>query len=214
MKKSILPFLFLIFLSVYSKGQNQSIALNSYFGVYTDIDKFIYDGAFLGNYSLGWFSYQSSAETRLSGFGGIKFFTNSTPRMTISDIGNIGIGTTNPGSWKLAVNGQIRAKEIKVETSWSDFVFYDDYKLPTLNEVENHIKEKGHLKDIPSAKEVAENGIYLGEMDSKLLRKIEELTLYIIDLRKDMDRMNLDYQKLRKNIDSLNIYKNQMHSKL
>ena len=52
--------------------------------------------------------------------------------------GNVGIGTTNPSSWKLAVNGQIRAKEIKVETGWSDFVFYEDYDLPNLTEVENH----------------------------------------------------------------------------
>ena len=91
--------------------------------------------------------------------------------------GNVGIGTINPGVWKLAVNGNIRAKEIKVETGWSDFVFYEDYKLPTLEEVENHIKEKGHLKDIPSAKEVANNGIFLGEMDSKLLQKIEEINI-------------------------------------
>ncbi|MEP1487201.1 MAG: hypothetical protein ABJK28_02090 [Algibacter sp.] len=56
--------------------------------------------------------------------------------------GNVGIGTTNPGSWKLAVNGEIRAKEIKVETDWSDFVFHNNYKLPTLKEVETHIKKK------------------------------------------------------------------------
>jgi len=54
--------------------------------------------------------------------------------------GALGIGVTNPGSWKLAVNGKIRAKEIKVETGWADFVFYDDYELPTLEEVENHIR--------------------------------------------------------------------------
>ncbi|MCX2680351.1 hypothetical protein OOZ15_10400 [Galbibacter sp. EGI 63066] len=98
--------------------------------------------------------------------------------------GNIGIGTNNPGSWKLAVNGKIRAKEIKVDTDWSDFVFEETYTLPSLEDVEQHIKEKGHLKDIPSAKEVEENGIYLGEMDAKLLQKIEELTLYTIAQQK------------------------------
>ena len=56
--------------------------------------------------------------------------------------GNMGIGTVNTDGWKLAVNGKITAKEIKVDTGWSDFVFYDDYELPTLLEVENHIKEK------------------------------------------------------------------------
>ena len=102
--------------------------------------------------------------------------------------GNIGIGTTNTNGWKLAVNGKIIAKEIKVETGWSDFVFYDNYKLPTLKQVEKYIKEKGHLKDIPSAEEVKENGIYLGEMDSKLLRKIEELTLYTIQQQKEIKK--------------------------
>ncbi len=102
---------------------------------------------------------------------------------------NVGIGTTNPGTWKLAVNGKIRAKEIKVETGWADFVFYDTYKLPTLLEVEQHINQKGHLKDIPSAKEVEENGIFLGQMDAKLLQKIEELTLYTIDQDKKIKKL-------------------------
>ncbi len=109
--------------------------------------------------------------------------------ITISNNGLVGIGTINPGSWKLAVNGKIRAKEVKVETGWSDFVFKKDYKLPTIQEVENHIKNKGHLKDIPSAKEVKENGIFLGEMDAKLLQKIEELTLYTIQQQKEIDEL-------------------------
>ena len=120
--------------------------------------------------------------------------------------GNVGIGTVDPGAWKLAVNGNIRAKEIKVETGWSDFVFYDDYKLPTLEEVETHIKEKGHLKDIPSAKEVADNGIFLGEMDSKLLQKIEELTLYTIEQEKKikaLEKEKFKNEKQQKEIEEL-----------
>ncbi|MFS4457361.1 hypothetical protein [Maribacter sp. 2304DJ31-5] len=105
------------------------------------------------------------------------------PQLNISKEGNIGIGTFDTGSHKLAVEGSIGAREIKVEVgTWSDFVFHKDYNLPTLKEVEIHIKEKGHLKDIPSAKEVEENGINLGEMNAKLLQKIEELTLYQIEL--------------------------------
>ncbi|WP_299246212.1 hypothetical protein [uncultured Aquimarina sp.] len=130
-----------------------------------------------------------------------RFYTeyNGTPgseKMVIESNGNVGIGTSNPNGWKLAVNGKIRAKEIKVETDWSDFVFYANYKLPTLLEVENHIKENGHLKDIPSAKEVAENGIFLGEMDSKLLQKIEELTLYTIQQQKEIEKLKLQNKKL------------------
>ena len=119
--------------------------------------------------------------------------------------GNIGIGTTNPGNWKLAVNGNIRAKEIKVETGWSDFVFFSNYELPTLKEVEKHIKEKGHLKDIPSAKEVAQNGILLGEMNSKLLQKIEELTLYTISQQKEIQEQKEKVEKQAKQIESLEL---------
>lgn len=115
--------------------------------------------------------------------------------LIINNNGNVGIGTSN-SEWRLAVNGNIRAKEIKVETGWSDFVFYDDYKLPTLQEVENHIKDKGHLIDIPSEKEVKKNGIFLGEMNSKLLQKIEELTLYTILQEKKIEKQTKEIEKL------------------
>ncbi|MCX2679349.1 hypothetical protein OOZ15_05285 [Galbibacter sp. EGI 63066] len=119
------------------------------------------------------------------------------------DGGNVGIGTRAPGSWKLAVNGKIRAKEIKVETSWSDFVFEDNYTLPTLEEVEQHILEKGHLQNIPSAKEVEENGVYLGEMDAKLLQKIEELTLYTIEQQKEIELLKKENKAQREEIEKL-----------
>ena len=99
--------------------------------------------------------------------------------------GSVGIGTTTTGTHKLAVEGTIGAREIKVEAgAWSDFVFNKDYKLPTLKEVETHIKANGHLKDIPGEAEVKAKGINLGEMDAKLLQKIEELTLYTIEQQK------------------------------
>ncbi len=124
---------------------------------------------------------------------------NKNVRFTVENNGNVGIGTTTPGEWKLAVNGKIKTKEIKVSLDgWSDFVFYDDYKLPTLDEVENHIAENGHLKDIPSAKEVEKNGIFLGEMDSKLLQKIEELTLYTIQQQKEIKALKKQNAKIEK----------------
>ncbi|MCK4796028.1 MAG: right-handed parallel beta-helix repeat-containing protein, partial [Spirochaetes bacterium] len=111
--------------------------------------------------------------------------TNSITRMTIKNNGSVCIGTMNPGSYKLAVNGSIRAKEIVVETGWSDFVFEKNYNLKTLEEVERYIKDYGHLPNIPSESEVKANGVKLGEMDAKLLQKIEELTLYMIEIRKE-----------------------------
>ncbi|WP_010518691.1 tail fiber protein [Croceivirga radicis] len=105
-------------------------------------------------------------------------------RMIIKGNGNVGIGTTSPDS-KLAVNGNIHAKEVKIDlVGWPDYVFKDDHNLPTLEEVEKHIKEKGHLPNIPSAKEVEENGVELGEMNRLLLEKIEEQMLYILQMER------------------------------
>lgn len=109
-----------------------------------------------------------------------------------SDNGNIGIGTTSP-TQKLSVNGNIRAREVKVENNnWPDFVFAKNYQLPTLLELEKHIKEKGHLQGIPSAAEVKAYGIDLGEMNAKLLLKVEELTLHLIRMQKEIDSLKKD----------------------
>ncbi len=97
--------------------------------------------------------------------------------------GKIGIGTTTiPEEHELAIAGSAIAEEVvvKLKANWPDYVFSKDYKLPTLTEVEQHIKDKGHLANIPTAEEVAKHGVALGEMNQKLLEKIEELTLYTI----------------------------------
>jgi hypothetical protein len=111
--------------------------------------------------------------------------------MTFAHNHRVGILTQNP-TCALDVNGTIRAKEVKIEaTGWADFVFDNDYRLPGLSEVESHIKEYKHLPGIPSEQEVLENGINVAEMQIKLLQKIEELTLYVIE----QDRQNKDLQK-------------------
>lgn len=112
---------------------------------------------------------------------------------------SIGIGTSNftdgTDTYRLSVKGAIRAERVKVYTTWADFVFEKNYNLPTLEEVENHILLKGNLKDIPSAKEVEVNGIELGEMNKLLLQKVEELTLYMIQLNKEFQVLKSNLKK-------------------
>lgn len=143
--------------------------------------------------TLGEFSAENHPARMDFQLGGTKTCCGLTRMTIIGETGNVGIGILNPGDWKLAVNGKIRATEVKVETGWSDFVFYEDYDLPTLEEVERHIKTKGHLKDIPNAKEVEENGFLLGELNAKLLQKIEELTLYTIEQEKKINDLTAKY---------------------
>ncbi|ANH80050.1 hypothetical protein A8C56_02790 [Niabella ginsenosidivorans] len=122
---------------------------------------------------------------------------SSYVKMVIQSNGNVGIGVLIP-SEKLSVNGNIRAKEIKVETAnWPDYVFKPGYQLMPLNRVESFIQEHGHLPDVPSAREVAEKGIDVGANQAILLKKIEELTLHIIELEKtvrDLKQQHLDME--------------------
>lgn len=119
---------------------------------------------------------------------------------TTDNYGNIGIGTITPRN-KLDVNGTIRATEIKVETGWADFVFKKDYNLPSLDEVEDHINTYSRLPEIPSEQEVKENGVSLGEMQVKLLQKIEELTLYVIEQSKENKSLKKQIDELKSKLD-------------
>jgi hypothetical protein len=118
-------------------------------------------------------------------------------RFVISPSGNVGIGTTNPTN-KLEVNGTIRAKEVIVETTgWSDYVFAPGYKLAPLSEVEAHIASNGTLPGIPSAAEVAEKGVSVGDMQAKLLAKVEELTLHVIAQEKRIAQLEAENAALK-----------------
>jgi len=131
--------------------------------------------------------------------GSITFSTSENiERVRINQEGNVGIGTITPRE-KLSVNGKIRAHEIKIETAnWPDYVFAKDYQLPSLQETEKHIKEKGHLPGIPSADEVKTNGVDLGDMNARLLQKLEEVTLHLIKQEKELLELKKELNNLKK----------------
>ncbi|WP_338195628.1 hypothetical protein [Flagellimonas marinaquae] len=112
--------------------------------------------------------------------------------------GNVGIGTSNTQGYMFAVAGSMVAESVKVELegNWPDFVFEKNYTLLSLKEVEAFINKNGHLPNVPSAEEIKNNGIDLGEMDATLLQKIEELTLHSIQQQKEIESLKEINQKL------------------
>lgn len=131
-----------------------------------------------------------------------QFYIDSKVTMRIrSNKVEMGSSTVPTG---LNVYGMINAREVKVSLdSWSDYVFEPGYKLRNLLEVENFILNQGHLPDVPSASKVIENGLNLGEMDALLLKKVEELTLYVIELHKNNEKMKGEIENLRANVSSI-----------
>lgn len=118
-------------------------------------------------------------------------------RFIIKKGGNVGIGTTIPDS-KLTVAGKIHSQEVKVTiNAGSDFVFEEDYRLAPLYQVEAYIKEYQHLPNIAPEKEMLEKGVEIGKFQMKLLEKIEELTLYVIELKKENDQQRREIESLK-----------------
>ena len=117
----------------------------------------------------------------------LPLITNNTEQMRITASGNVGIGTSTPQS-KLAVNGDVFARKVKVtQTGWPDYVFGKGYSLPALAEIEQYIQRNKHLPDVPSAAAIEKEGADLGDNQAILLKKIEELTLYMIEQDKKIE---------------------------
>ncbi len=163
-------------------------------------DLLIYRDSDVGDWSL----LRTNTGNGIGLIGQPDFVALSVSRTT----SNVGIGTRDTKGFRLGVKGKIAAEEVKVAiyNNWSDFVFENEYNLPSLKEVEKHINEKGHLKDIPSASEVAKNGIFLGDMNAKLLQKIEELTLYTIQQQKELEAQHQKNKSLEARLEALEVH--------
>lgn len=115
----------------------------------------------------------------------------------------IAVGVNNvterlPTDYRLVVGGKVLAEEVRIKLikDWADYVFQPDYRLATLPEVATYIRDHQHLPDMPSAAEVSATGVSLGEMQAKLLRKIEELTLHAIEQHQTIAALHARLQQL------------------
>lgn len=260
-----------------SVAGNINLPLTKSIGIAPTTDFFSYDSKNVGRYSLGWAAdswFSTGSTAFLSGYGGVKLFTNNTPRLVISNTGNVGIGVINPiamlhvgsgsivwgnnsemssdqggaialkGStatskpyidfmnstvpaalfdmrlqlvdddkmnisggtvgintsnpdYDLTVNGKIKCEEVRVVVDVpADYVFELEYNLMPLSEVGKYVKENKHLPNVPSAEELKQNGWNVGEMNNKLLEKIEELTLYLVQLKDQNEELKARVEAL------------------
>ncbi len=130
--------------------------------------------------------------------GGFSIADDHAYRLCIDSSGNIGIGVMNPNN-KLDVCGTIRSKEVRVEAGWCDYVFERNYPLMPLNELKQYINTFSHLPEIPPASQVESEGLNIGENSVAMMKKIEELTLYVIQQDKEIKDLQSQIDLIKKN---------------
>ncbi|MCG8385108.1 MAG: tail fiber protein [Cytophagales bacterium] len=154
-----------------------------------------------------WQSWSLESEsTSVWGAGDMVFSSNTDgvgyiERFRIASDGSVGIGTSTPGA-KLTVKGDVHAEEVRVDLTvpGPDYVFEEDYDLPTLENIESYIRQNKHLPGVPSAMEMEENGIDLGAMDMLLLKKVEELTLYLMQQNELIGDLKYQNERLEERV--------------
>ncbi len=168
------------------------------------------NGITLGNRGDLTNGYKATIMVQDVGNGEMHLFTSKAGvghgRIFLNEFGgNVGIGTTHTPE-KLTVDGNIQARRVKVtvlSTDWADYVFAKDYKLKPLNEVESFIKQYSHLPGVPSAIEVERKGLDVGANQAILLKKVEELTLYLIEQDKQVKALQEENRKMKKEMQEL-----------
>jgi hypothetical protein len=154
-----------------------------------------------GPYASAGFGFYNNVSIQ-SAFGSAK--PSPIPAMKIDGNGNVGIGNPNPDA-KLTVTGLVHAQEVKVTVAapGPDYVFDKDYKLTSLEEIKTYIDQNKHLPEVPSAAAMEKNGVQLGEMNMLLLKKIEELTLYVVEQNIEMKNKTKQIEDMQKRLANL-----------
>jgi hypothetical protein len=170
-------------------------------------------------YGTGWatamnYFYYDVLYAPSNGTGPANTVVTPTTYMRVSSNGNVGIGTINVSdvNYKLFVETGIRTRKVTVDqTAWPDYVFKPEYRLLALPDVAAYIKTNQHLPDMPSAESVAKNGVDLGNNQAQLLKKIEELTLYIIDQDQRMHFQQEEITLLKKQVGTIKELQQQLN---
>ena len=168
---------------------------------------------FMGSSQTGWSSGDNKfviSPTNLSSEGSIQFDADGDVLLVPGELGGVGIGVSSvnfmPDGFLLAIDGKVICEEARVELSgdWPDYVFEESYKLTPLDDLEEDISELGHLPGMPSAEVVEALGLDLGDMQRRMLEKVEELTLYVIAANKEIEALKIANAKLEAKLDAIN----------
>jgi len=172
-------------------------------GDYTGTNYGVYGYAYgTAGTHIGVYGYASGGATNFAGYFAGDTYVSSDLRIAT---------LTQANGYALSVNGKVACEEVLVEdaTNWPDYVFANDYNLMSLEELEQSIQKNSHLPGLPSASEIEENGIMLGDMQKRLLEKVEELTLYTIAQNKVINELLQKVENLEKENAKLGKDKNQ-----